>query len=97
MDVVFDACVAWKGGRREGRRYGCVVRVVCVVSSVCAVCDVGVWVCVWEEGSEGERERMEIVPPPIPALSTNQNMRRVSTSQEQQPGQDRVSTSACEM
>ena len=35
--------------------------------------------------------------PPIRALSTNQNMRRVSTSQEQQPGQDRVSTSACEM
>ena len=54
----------------------------------------------WEGGEGGEGrggEWNEFVPSPIPALSTNQNMRRVSTSQEQQPGQDRVSTSACEM
>ena len=37
---------------------------------------------------------MEIVFPPSPALSTNQNMRRVSTCQEQQPGQDRVIVTA---
>ena len=40
---------------------------------------------------------MEIVLPPILALSTSQNIRIMSTSQEQQPSQDRVSTSACEM
>ena len=51
------------------------------------------------EGRERDQEgeRTEIVPPPIRALSTNQIMRRVTTSQEQQQGQDRVSMSACEM
>ena len=52
VDVFLDACVV---ERREegGRRYGCVVRVVCVVSLVCAVCDVGVWVCLCGEGGAG--------------------------------------------
>ena len=38
-----------------------------------------------------------IFAPPVETFSTNQNTRRVSTSQDQQPGQERVRTSACEM
>ena len=38
-----------------------------------------------------------ISAPPVETFSTNQNIRRVSTSQDQEPGQERVRTSACEM